>query len=88
MIAVCVEDEFGLNSQHSNDVRLQENVFWFEIAVDQPCLFEHGERVQELSGKYFHELRAQALILVLFDEFVQVRGEKLENEAEVVTVNK
>lgn len=54
------------------DARFQEDVFWFEIAVDQPCILEHGEGIQELSRKHFDKLRAEALELVLFDEFVQV----------------
>ena len=28
------------------DVRFQQDIFWFEIAVDQPCILKHSEGVQ------------------------------------------
>ena len=40
--------------------------------MDQPCVLEHSEGIQQLGGKHFDELGAQALELVLFDEFVKV----------------
>jgi hypothetical protein len=62
----------GASDKAEGDVRLQEDVFWFEITVDQPCILEHGEGIQQLGSEHFDELRAQTLELVLFDEFVQV----------------
>jgi len=56
--------------------------------VDQPCVLEHGEGIQQLSSKHLDELRAQTLELILFDEFVQVRRKKFENETEMVAVDK
>lgn len=40
--------------------------------MNQPCILEHSEGIQQLSSEYFDELCAQTLELVLFDELVQV----------------
>lgn len=41
--------------------------------MDETCFFKHRQSVQELRRKDFDELSAEALELVLFDEFVKVR---------------
>ena len=61
--------------------RFQKDILGFEIAMDQPSIFEDGESIQQLRGEDLHELGAEALELVLFDEFVQVRRQQLEDEA-------
>ena len=48
--------------------------------MDQPSIFEDGESIQQLRGEDLHELGAEALELVLFDEFVQVGRQQLEDE--------
>ena len=46
----------------------------------QPGILKDSQGVQQLCHEYFDELCAQALELILFDELVQVRWEKLKDE--------
>lgn len=69
------------------NVRFEENVFWFEITVDQSCFLEHGHGVQQLGGEHLDELCAETLELILFDELIEVGREQLEDETKVVAVN-
>lgn len=56
--------------------------------MDQPGLVEDGEGIEELCGKDLDELCAEAAKLVLLDELVEIGGEELKDEAEVVFVYK
>ena len=53
----------------------------------EPCVFQHGERVQKLGREDLDQLRAEALELVLLDKLVQVGREQLEDEAQMVFVD-
>ena len=55
-------------------------------AVYDGGLPEHDERLRELLEEGADEVHGEAAELVLLDEFVQVDGEQLEDEAEVVLV--
>ncbi len=55
--------------------------------MDEPCLLQDSERIQELRGEDLHELGAEALELVLLDQLVQVRREELKDETQVIFVN-
>jgi hypothetical protein len=55
--------------------------------VDEARVLEDGERVEELRGEDLDELDGEPLELVLLDELVQVRGQELEDEAEMVLVD-
>jgi hypothetical protein len=70
------------------DARFQQNVFWFQITMNQPRFFQHSHRVEQLAGKHFDELRAQTDKLILLDELVEVGREKLEDKAKMLLVNK
>lgn len=65
----------------------QQNVFWFEITVDQPGFVEDGQGVEQLAGEDSDERGGQAAEGVLFDELVEVDGEKLKDEAQVSVVD-
>lgn len=56
--------------------------------MDQSCFLEDGESIEKLSHEDFDELGAETLKLILFDEFVEVGGEELKDETEVVSVDK
>lgn len=71
-----------------DNLRLEKDVFWFQIAVYQPRLLEHRQRVQQLGGEHLHELCAQPLELILLDQFVKVGGQELEDQTQVTTVDK
>lgn len=40
--------------------------------MDEACVLEYREGIQELCSKDLDELRTEALKLILFDEFVKV----------------
>jgi len=69
------------------NLRLEEYVFWFKITMDQTRFFKHRQRVQQLCREHLHELCAQALKLILFDEFIKVGRKKLEDKAKMISVN-
>lgn len=54
------------------NLRHEENVFGFEVTVDEAGLIEDCEGIEELSGENLDELSAKATKLVLFDELVKV----------------
>ena len=51
-------------------------------------LLQHGQRVEQLSRKYSDETRTQSSERVLLNQFVEIVGEELENEAEMGMMNK
>ena len=68
--------------------RHEENVFGFEVAVDEPSFVEHGKRVEKLCGKDLDELGAEASKLVLFDKFVEIGRQELKHKTQMVFVDK
>jgi hypothetical protein len=54
--------------------------------VNQASIFQYRQTFKELLREHLHELCAEALELVLLDEFVQVGRETFEDEAEVAFV--
>jgi len=69
-------------------LRFEEDVFGFEVAVDESCFLEDGKSIEKLSHEDFDELGAETLELILFYEFVEVGGEELKDETEMVSVDK
>lgn len=67
--------------------RFEEDIFRFEVAVDESCILEDGEGIEKLSHEDFDELGAETLELILFDEFIEVGGEELKDETEMVSVD-
>lgn len=65
----------------------QQDVFGFEIAMNQPRLVEQRKPVKQLLGKDSDQRRAQPAELVLFDELVQVDAQQLEDQAQMLPVN-
>ena len=55
------------------DLRLEKDVFGFQIAMYEPRLFQNSQSVKELGCEDLNKLRAEALELILLDQFVQVR---------------
>ena len=56
--------------------------------MNKTGIFQHRQGIQELRHEHFDELCTQALELVLFDQFVKVWGEQLENETQMTAMNK
>lgn len=69
------------------DLRLEEDVLWFEIAVDDLGLLQYRQRVEKLSGEDADETRTESSERVLLDELIQVVGEELKDEAEMRVVD-
>lgn len=63
----------------------EENVFRFEIAMNDPVSVEIFETEENGVGKFLDQGQAETLELVLFDEFVEIDGEKFKRETDVVT---
>jgi hypothetical protein len=47
----------------------------------EPRLFQDSQSVKELGCEYLDKLRAEALELILLDQFVQVRRQQFEDKA-------
>jgi hypothetical protein len=56
----------------SDDILAQENVFWFEVAMDDAALLEYDQGLEDLPQEYTNEVGGEALVLVLRDELKQV----------------
>lgn len=54
--------------------------------MDQSRIFQYRQTLEELLSKHLHELRTQSLELILLDQFVQIRRETLEHQAQVAFV--
>lgn len=52
--------------------RFQQNIFRFQITMDQTSIFQDRHGVQQLRCEDFDKLSTQALELILLDEFVKV----------------
>jgi hypothetical protein len=78
MTLICGDCNLRKLQQHNlsverGDLRLQENVFWFQITVNEPGFLQDRQSVEKLGSEDLHKLGAEALELVLFDQFVQIR---------------
>lgn len=69
-------------------ILFEQNVLGFQIAVDQSRLAQQAQAVQELLSKDAHKSGAQTSELVLFDQLVKVDREQLEDQAEMLAVDK
>ena len=49
--------------------------------MNEPRVFQNSQGVKELSRENLDKLRAEALELILLDQFVQVRRQQFEDEA-------
>lgn len=70
------------------DSLLQQDVLWFQIAVDQVGFVQKAQRIQKLLGKYADEGCAQATELVLLDQFVEIDAEQFECQTKMLAMNK
>lgn len=59
--------------------RFQQDVLRLQVTVYQTSILEDSQGIQQLRHEYFDELCAQTLKLILLDELVQIRREKLED---------
>ena len=63
---------------------LHKDVFWFEVAVDNPQVLEVAQPREELDGEASDQPLFEALIVVHFDELVQVYCVQVKNDAEMI----
>lgn len=54
--------------------------------MDEARLAKEAKTIQQLLSKYSHESGAQAPELILLDQFVQIDGQELKHEAEVLAM--
>jgi hypothetical protein len=66
---------------------LQQDILWFQIAMNEPRLVQETKGVQKLLSKHPHKSRTQPSELVLLDELVQIHTEQLEDETKMLLVN-
>jgi hypothetical protein len=66
---------------------LQQDILWFQIAMNEPRLVQETKGVQKLLSKHPDKSRAQPSELVLLDELVQIHTEQLEDETKMLLVN-
>ena len=66
-------------------VLFQEDVFWFEVAVDDTMLFEELQTDEYLDGESSDQFLTESIVVVANDEFVQIITEQLEYYADMFT---
>ena len=69
------------------NLRLQQDILWLQIAVNEPCFLQHRQRVQELTHEDLDQLGAQTLELILLDQLVKVRRQKLKDQAQMASMD-
>lgn len=67
--------------------RLKQDIFRLQVTMDQPRFVQDRERIEQLGRKDAHEAGAQTSERVLLDKLVQIRREKLKDEAEMLAVD-
>jgi hypothetical protein len=67
---------------------LEQNVFGFQITVNQAGLVEECKTIKKLLGKDADQSGAESSELVLLDKLVQVDAEELKHQAKMLTVDK
>jgi hypothetical protein len=55
--------------------------------VNEACILQYCQCIQELRHEDFDKLGAQPLELILFDQLIEVRRKQLENQTEMLPVN-
>ena len=63
----------------------KEDVLWFQVTMDDSGLFEQAQGIQYLGQELMDQAMAEALVLVLFEQFIQVDGQQLKDNAQVAT---
>lgn len=66
----------------------QQDVFWLEVAVDDPVSIQHIQTQQDGVGKLSNQCQAKPLELVLLDQLIQIHAEKLKRNTDVVPEQK
>lgn len=66
---------------------LEQNVFGFQIAVNQARLVEQCKTIEKLLSKDADQSGAESSELVLLDKLVQVDAEELKHQAKMLTVD-
>lgn len=59
----------------------EQDVFWLQVAVDQPSLIQQAETIEQLLCENTDKRRAESAELILLDQLIQIDAEKLEDEA-------
>lgn len=68
--------------------RLEKDILWLEIAMDQPGILQHGQTLQELLCEDFDQLRTETLELILLDELVQIGRKAFKDQTQMILVRK
>ena len=55
--------------------------------MDEPSLLQYSQGIEQLSCEDFHQLRTEALELVLLNQLVEIRRQQLKDETQVVLVD-
>jgi hypothetical protein len=63
----------------------QQDIFRFEIAVNDFMMLQEHETLQQLFCESSDEFERKSSEVVGFDEFVKVHAEKIRGDAEVTT---
>ena len=71
----------------SADIRFEQYIFGFQIAMYQARLFENRKRVEELCREDLHELGTETLELILLYKLVKVRRQQLKDKAKMAAMN-
>ena len=50
----------------------------------QTSFFEHSQGIKQLCRENFHQLRAESLKLILFNELIEIRREELKDETQMI----
>ena len=66
---------------------IEQDILGFQVAMDDVLVFVEFEGVQDLNGEAADEAHADPSELGVFDEFVKVDAQKLEDEADVRAKN-
>lgn len=56
--------------------------------MDEPCFVQQSQAIKQLLSKYTNQGSAETSELVLLYQLVQIDAEKLENEAQMLSMNK
>jgi hypothetical protein len=53
----------------------------------QACLLQDRHGIQQLGHEHLDKLGAETLELVLLDEFIEIRGQQLKDETEMIPMD-
>ena len=60
-------------------ILFEQDVLWFQVAVDEACFVQQAQPIQELLRKHTDECRTKTPELVLLDQLVKIDTEQLEH---------